>query len=247
MVISNIGTIVLSLYPEAVSGVRSLSSSAESVTATQVRLLSISNTLSRLISGPLADLISPLTSHIPGDGPSRPQSYRMSRVILLSGTSLLLAGTFAYVELAIRTPDDLRILRYVLINPSVFAHRSVMYQYWYWCRLWCHIYNFVRQIFYFLPSYITHIPCPEPRPSIVSSIWGRTDFGRNFGMITYAPFIGTPLFSYLYAFVSAHNNVGGGVCIGVTCWSLTFWVGTGTSLLAFVASFFLWRRWKELV
>jgi hypothetical protein len=126
MVISNIGTIVLSLYPEAVSGVRSLSSSAESVTATQVRLLSISNTLSRLISGPLADFISPLTSHIPGDdGPSRPQSYRMSRVILLSGTSLLLAGTFAYVELAIRTPDDLRILRYVLINPSVFAHRTL--------------------------------------------------------------------------------------------------------------------------
>jgi len=162
MVISNIGTIVLSLYPEAVSGVRFLSSSAESVTATQVRLLSISNTLSRLISGPLADFICPLTSHIPGDGPSRPQSYRISRVMLLSGTSLLLAGTFTYVELAIRTPDDLRILRYVLINPSVFAHHSVMYQYWYWCRLWCRIYNLVRQRFYFLPSYITHILALNP-------------------------------------------------------------------------------------
>lgn len=247
MVISNIGTIVLSLYPEAVSGVRSLSSSAENVTATQVRLLSISNTLSRLISGPLADFVSPLTSHIPGDGLSRPQSYRISRVMLLSGTSLLLAGTFIYLELAIRTPDGLRILRYVLISLFVFAHYSVTYQYWYRCHLWCRIYNSVRQSFYFLPSYITYIPRPEPRPGIVSSIWGSCDFGRNFGMITYAPFIGTPLFSYLYAFVSAHNNVGGGVCTGVTCWSLTFWVGTSTSLLAFVTSIFLWRRWKELV
>ena len=229
------------------SGVGSLSSSVESVTATQVRLLSISNTLSRLISGALADFISPLTSHIPGNGPSRPQSYRMSRVILLSGTSLLLAGTFIYLELAIRTPDSLRILRYVPINLFVFAHYSVTYQYWHRCHLWCRIYNPVSQSFYFLPSYITHIPRPEPRPSIVSSIWGSCDFGRNFGMITYAPFIGTPLFSYLYAFVSAHNNVGGGVCIGVTCWSLTFWVSTGASLLAFVTSIFLWRRWKELV
>ena len=150
MVISNIGTIVLSLYPEAVSGVRSLTSSVEGVTATQVRLLSISNTLSRLISGPLADFISPLTSHIPGDGPSRPQSYRMSRVIILSGTSLLLAGTFIYLELAIRTPDGLRILRYVLINLFVFTHYLVTYQHRYRCHLWCRIYNSVRRFLLFL-------------------------------------------------------------------------------------------------
>jgi hypothetical protein len=85
------------------------------------------------------------------------------------------------------------------------------------------------------------------RPSIVSCVWGKKDSGRNFGLITYAPFFGTPLFSYLYAFVSAHNSVGGGVCIGVTCWSLTFWVCTGASLLSFVASILLGQRWKGLV
>jgi hypothetical protein len=111
MIMSNIGTIVLSLYRESMSGVRSLSTSAETVTTTQVRLLSISNTLSRLISGPLADLMSPLTSRIPGDRPPS-REYRFSRVALLSGTSLLLAGAFVYLELAIRTPDDLWILRY---------------------------------------------------------------------------------------------------------------------------------------
>jgi hypothetical protein len=98
------------------SGVRSLSTSSESVTTTQVRLISISNTLSRLISGPLADFISPLT--FPGDGPPPRRRYRFSRVVLLSGTSLLLAGAFVYLELAIRTPGDLWILRYAALGIS---------------------------------------------------------------------------------------------------------------------------------
>jgi hypothetical protein len=115
MIISNIGTIVLSLYPNSVAGIKSLSSSAETVTTTQVRLISISNTLSRLISGPLADIISPLISHIPDDGTLLPRKYRISRVVLLSGTSLLLAGAFVYLELAIRTPDALWILRYAAL------------------------------------------------------------------------------------------------------------------------------------
>ncbi len=109
------GTIVLSLYHESMSGIRSLSTSAETVTMTQVRLISIFNTLSRLISGPLADLISPLASRIPGDRPPS-RKYRISKVMLLSGTSLLLAGAFVYLDLAIRTPDDLWILRYAALG-----------------------------------------------------------------------------------------------------------------------------------
>jgi hypothetical protein len=112
---------VLSLCPENVSGLRS-PSSAESVTATQVRLLSVSNTLSRLLSGPLADFISPLT---PYNTPPRTPSYRISRVMLLSGISLLLAGTFVYLELVIRTPDSFRVLRYVVVVRFEFAHYSM--------------------------------------------------------------------------------------------------------------------------
>lgn len=119
MIISNIGTIVFSLYHESMSGIASLSSSIETVTTTQVRLLSISNTLSRLISGSLADFMSPLTSRIPGDTPPS-RKYRISRVALLSGTSLLLAGAFVYLELAIRTPDDLWILRYAALGLCVY-------------------------------------------------------------------------------------------------------------------------------
>ena len=111
MVISNIGTIVLSLNSDLTSGI-GLPSSAEAATATQVRLISVSNTLSRVVSGPLADFISPVTSRADGNFPSSPPRYLISRVALLSFVPLLLAGTFLYLELAIRVPDDLWILRY---------------------------------------------------------------------------------------------------------------------------------------
>jgi hypothetical protein len=208
MIISNIGTIVLSLNSDRTSSI-GVPSSATAATATQVRLISLSNTLSRIVSGPLVDLVSPLTSRASGELPSPPQRYRISRVTLLSFIPLLLAGTFLYLELAIRTSGDLWILS---VNTGA-------------------AYGIALTIL----------------PSIVSTIWGNRDFGRNFGILTYAPFFGTPLFSYLYAFVSEHNNVGPGVCTGSACWSSTFWIITGASLLSCVASTLLWRRWAGRV
>lgn len=85
------------------------------------------------------------------------------------------------------------------------------------------------------------------RPSIISAVWGDRDLGRNFGMMTYAPFIGTPLFSYLYAFVSAANSQGKTICEGTLCWRATFWVSCATSLVAFLGTVVFWRRWKGRV
>lgn len=94
-------------------------------------------------------------------------------------------------------------------------------------------------------------------PSIVSSVWGLSNLGRNFGILTYAPFIGTPLFSYLYAFVSASHVAGdaGGedgsddaiVCKGVSCWQLTFATTTVAAMVSLLLSAVLWRRWKGRV
>ncbi|KAI0273667.1 MFS general substrate transporter [Gloeopeniophorella convolvens] len=206
MVISNIGSIVLSLPSSSVSDVGARSFSPEVVTTTQVRLLSLSNTFSRLLSGPLADFISPVVSYLPGGVPSFPRKHLISRVAFLTGATLLLAMTFSYQELAIRSPDDLWILS-IGTGAAYGTTFTIL-------------------------------------PSIISSIWGSRDFGRNFGVITYAPFFGTPIFSYLYAFVSAHNSVSGSVCTGVACWRLTFWVSTGASLVSCLASIWLWRRWK---
>ncbi|CCL98441.1 uncharacterized protein FIBRA_00438 [Fibroporia radiculosa] len=44
-------------------------------------------------------------------------------------------------------------------------------------------------------------------PSILSSIWGSQDQGRNFGFISYMCFIGTTAFSYLYAFVADSHTL----------------------------------------
>lgn len=81
------------------------------------------------------------------------------------------------------------------------------------------------------------------RPSIVASLWIGPSAGRNFGIVTYAPFIGTPLFSYLYAFISAsYKSDDGSVCTGTRCWRTTFWITTSTSVLAFILTLILIRR-----
>ena len=126
MILSNIGTIVLSLYSEHTSSA-GVPSSAAAATATQVRLISVSNTLSRIVSGPLADLIFPATPRSSGELSSPPQRYRVNRVSLLVFIPLLLAGTFLYLELAIRSPDDLWILRYAAPLSALLCRWFICY------------------------------------------------------------------------------------------------------------------------
>lgn len=176
MIIENIGTIVFSLYHESMSGITSLSASVETVTTTQVRLLSISNTLSRLISGSLADFMSPLTSRIPGDAPPS-RKYRISRVALLSGTSLLLAGAFVYLELAIRTPDDLWILRYAALGLCVYILFNDLIQCCHRCCIWHHLHNSVCDSFYFLFPYIAYSSRPDTDPVLYRASGGKRTLG----------------------------------------------------------------------
>lgn len=86
------------------------------------------------------------------------------------------------------------------------------------------------------------------RPSLVSAVWGLHNLGRNYGILTYAPFLGTPVFSYLYAFVAAgHAPADGGVCTGVHCWRTTFEVSGVVATLALAATLWLWKAWKGKV
>lgn len=87
-------------------------------------------------------------------------------------------------------------------------------------------------------------------PSLVSSIWGLSNLGRNYGILLYAPFLGTPTFSYLYAFISAAHvseSNQDGVCRGPACWTLTFEASTLAAALACGMSVYLWRAWKGRV
>jgi len=108
-----------------------------------------------------------------------------------------------------------------------------------------------------LPTLTRHTTtAPSHSPSLVSSIWGLSNLGRNYGIITYAPFLGTPAFSYLYAFISAAHVPGpdtgsdsnqDGVCHGPACWTLTFEVSALAAALACGMSVYLWRAWKGRV
>ncbi|KAI1794508.1 MFS general substrate transporter [Ganoderma leucocontextum] len=202
MVVSNLGTIVLSL-PSSAGG------NTTANVASQVRLLSLFNTVSRLLVGPLADALAPVAARLDGVW-AFSRKRHTSRVAFMLGTSLLLALTFAWLTLGVRTQESV----WPLSVGTGIAYGST---------------------FTILPG-------------ILSSIWGLNNLGRNFGYISYAAFVGTTVFSYLYAFIaSRHVAPGQAACDGVKCWQSTFGIGIGTSLLACFASFVLWRRWKARV
>ncbi|KZO89940.1 MFS general substrate transporter [Calocera viscosa TUFC12733] len=83
-------------------------------------------------------------------------------------------------------------------------------------------------------------------PTITATVWGNRNLGRNWGIISYAPLIGTPIFTFLYTAIS--KQVGAGkTCVGTACFSATFAACTISSLCAAVVSFVLTRRWRKVL
>ncbi|KAI6040633.1 MFS general substrate transporter [Pisolithus marmoratus] len=184
--------------------------SGDIATSMQVRTISISNTISRLVVGPLADIVSPVTSHLPPGSRGGLRKHLVSRIAFLTFSSFVLICTYLWMAVGVRSQSALWAL-------SVGAGIP------YGC------------IFAVLPS-------------LVSSIWGIHNLGRNYGILINAPFFGTPTFSYLYAFVAAaHAPADGSMCIGVQCWRATFVVSAGVAALALVATLRLWKAWRGKV
>lgn len=109
MIISNIGTIVMSL-PSASATVSSGSSGAAA--SAQVKALAISNTATRIAIGPIADFISPIVASVPHGG-SSPRKHYISRAAFLVGAAVVLAFAFFWMELAVRSQADVWVLRCV--------------------------------------------------------------------------------------------------------------------------------------
>jgi MFS family permease len=205
MVISNIGTIVQSLAPRV--ALHSLSTSSVS---TQVRLISISNTASRLISGTLADRVSPPPHHLPTGYIVFFRKRYVSRVVFVFTACTLLFVSFFWMATAVQTQRGVWVL-------SVGTGAS-------YGMMWTIV------------------------PGLVSSMWGARNAARNFGAISYAPFVGTPLFTYLYAYISDRGRGvgdGGAICEGTHCWRDTFVVCAGAACLATLTSVGLWRKFKS--
>ncbi|KAJ7219167.1 MFS general substrate transporter [Mycena pura] len=108
MIISNIGTIVLSL-PSGSATVFS------GVAAAQVQTLAISNTVTRLLTGPIADFVSPVVSHVP-----TVRKHYISRAAFLVAPAAALAFTSFWMELGVRSQGDVWVLS-LSIRPSIIS------------------------------------------------------------------------------------------------------------------------------
>lgn len=123
MVISNIGTIVLSLPSPGINTLVRVPST-DVATSTQVRILSLASTISRLLVGPLADFLSPIASYLPNGDRYYPRTHHVSRISFLLGSALLLAITYIWMEIGIRSQAALWVLRYVP-SPKTLANTLI--------------------------------------------------------------------------------------------------------------------------
>lgn len=108
MVMTNLGSIYLSLPS---------SSHRSPDVSTAVQLLSASNTLTRLIAGPLADAVSPVASYVQ-DVWTFPRKQHFSRVLFLFGACVLLVITFTWLEIGVRSQEAIWSLRYTSPNST---------------------------------------------------------------------------------------------------------------------------------
>lgn len=121
MIISNVGTIVLSLSNRSTIS-NFIDAPAVVVTASQVRILSISNTVSRLVSGTLADIVSPAPSDTVEGNRGFLKKHRMSRVAFLAIPTAILIFTYTWMIVGVREQADIWALRSV--GPLLSSHRS---------------------------------------------------------------------------------------------------------------------------
>ena len=117
MVIANIGTISLALPARSVTNgfslAPNLSSAAEvSTAATQVRLLSLSNTFSRLIGGSVADYMSPVAAYLPSGILALPRQHKVSRVAFLWVPCILMAFAFLWMALGVPSQEGVWLFRF---------------------------------------------------------------------------------------------------------------------------------------
>ncbi|KAF9821388.1 hypothetical protein IEO21_00634 [Rhodonia placenta] len=97
MIKSNIGLVVLSL---------STASGAQDISR-QVQVIAVSDTLTRLLVGPFADIVSPVASYSSGGVWAFPRKPYITRIHFLATASLLFTTTFLWQILAARSQGAL--------------------------------------------------------------------------------------------------------------------------------------------
>ncbi|WVQ72215.1 hypothetical protein IAR50_001762 [Cryptococcus sp. DSM 104548] len=216
MVIASIGSILTSLLPSPTSLLALASSNPLQLRNKHVFLLSLSSTLARLITGILADYLSPPPTpfrnpeHVDGD-PSKPEhvfrqvkKVRLTRSGFAGVCAAVLAGVFAWAGGWLRGEGGLGV-----VSVGVGATYGALF---------------------------------TLTPAIVSHHFGPTNFGLAWGMISYFAALGSIIYSYLYALLSTPGAET--ECHGPHCFRVTFIVCAVSCVLGGAGLAILGRRWN---
>ncbi|ODN86849.1 hypothetical protein L198_07214 [Cryptococcus wingfieldii CBS 7118] len=217
MVIASIGSILTSLLPAPTSLLSLASPNPLKLRNKHVFLLSLSSTLARLITGILADYLSPPPTpfknpeHTPGD-PTKPEhvlrqvkKVRLTRSGFAGLCAGVLAGVFGWGGSGwLRGESGLGV-----VSVGVGAMYGALF---------------------------------TLTPAIVSHHFGPTNFGLAWGMISYFAALGSVIYSYLYALLSTPGTET--ECHGPHCFRVTFVVCAVSCVVGGAGLALLGRRWK---
>ncbi|WRT63169.1 uncharacterized protein IL334_000072 [Kwoniella shivajii] len=224
MIIASIGSIITTLLPPTTTTYSSLlmfrvDSDPLAIRNKHVFLLSLASTISRLVTGVLADYLAPPLKTIINPAhkadPTAPihlfirkRPVRLSRSVFASLTALVLGSIYAFsAGFLVDTGAPLSVLS---------AGSGAMY----------------GAIFTLVPA-------------IVSHHYGPTNFGLAWGMISYFAALGAIVYSYLYALLSVPENGNSAEqCYGPQCFKLTFIICAVSCAVGAVGVVILGRKWK---
>lgn len=242
--IFNLGTIVHSLYPAWTQSFPSFNSPA-----TNVSVIAISSTITRLLTGILSDFFAPQPpptsldnkpptgrggwgrSLPPPPATPSPRRLQLSRVALLIICGFLLSVGQLLLASSV-------VQRYPLLFPLVSALNGIGY----------------GAVF-------------SLTPIIISVVWGVDNFGTNWGIVALTPAVGGTIWGAVYSIVyeygvrRGNDGDGGGggrrlgkggegedltrLCYGASCYMATFAAMTICSWIALAAWARAWRAWRR--
>ncbi|ORY26479.1 major facilitator superfamily domain-containing protein [Naematelia encephala] len=237
-IIASIGSVLTSLLPPETSivftsfiayispTITTLSSNPLALRNKHVRILSLTSTTARLLTGLTADYLCPAPTAIPApdsddiNAPShlfvQKKPIRLYRSMYAAICSLILGAVFTFGAAVLTSERGLWVF-----SGGVGLMYGALF---------------------------------TLTPAIVSAHFGATNFGLAWGMISYFPALGSVIFSYLYALLSqAHvdqdtHSAGRteepAFCYGPECFRATFWISAACCLVASVGLGILGRRWR---
>ena len=219
--LNNLGTIIGTLYlpPSEVPS----SNSA----ATNVSILALTSTISRLALGLISDLFAP---SLPTSDLDCDDSNSSSQTLDNSPKSRRLPAISRVIFLLISL--SAQVLAFILLaSPLVSSHPETMV----------------------LISGLLgagYGGCFSLTPIIISVVWGVQNFGTNWGIIAMVPAGGAAIWSAVYSavYMAGAKDGDGGLCWGTGCWVGTVWAWLICGILAGILWIWAWRGrggWKE--